>query len=1292
MRALLVWITAGVLLLTVGMTFAGVDERGSYDARLKNWHSGNLVQTTFYNYGMIGRETTSADDVGGEWPINSGHWYVGDVSVLVGAEIVDIYGDTLYSVEVSDGPRGNNEYSPDGSTYWGWEPVPGYASRVEDKENCCVAMNQQPESWPSFWPDKMDDATDPGWPSQWNGYFGRGVLNADQESYWIMDDASDEEFAFYPDATDSTRRGLGLRVSVRGMQWSHVLAEDCIFWIYDITNIGTTDYDKVVFGMIVGGMVGGGGDAGDDHADFQKEDNITYCWDHDNIGQGGFSPVGYVGYAFLESPGNPFDGIDNDADGVSGSGKVLTRSDFGSTIYNVNDPAVWIDYETYERRDTIMPAEGITINYRGNESTVPPNTEIRETPRNNIDDNLDGLIDENNGFEVEGVQYYLYEGFLAKDWITGQGLDNLLIDEMRDDGIDNDGDWDPLTDDVGLDGAPGTGDLGEGDGQPTSGAGTDLPGEPHIDKTDIDESDQIGLTSFYFFHPSGVVKLKNDQQLWDAMAPGYFNATAQNVDGDFVYGAGYFPLKAGQTERISVCLVYGDDQDDIIRNKRTVQTIYDQNYNFAKAPDLPTLTAVSDDKKVTLYWDSKSENSFDVISGYDFEGYKLYKATDTEWEDAGDITDAYGSAKFDQPLAIYDLVDGITGLFPNVDEGLGVQFNLGNDTGLVHAFVDTDVVNGQRYFYAVTAYDHGDVIKDITPAETSKFVKINPDQTIDTGINVAWVIPNPKAAGYEPPTGSGELTREGPAHGTGTIRLSILNPDDVPESGLDCEVSFQDWSNDEVDNDGDWIAWDDQPNGSWNPGEPFEDVGLDGTPDENEESGDGTPYNPVTNPDPAGDNYDAFYNPGGTEHNESWDFSDFNSNGEYDSSFELAEPWTDLGDGVLDPGEEIIHDTGRDGLKPGDDGYSGPDADGTEGNGIPDAGDPTDPSQPGEPNLDLRDPDEFLPLTNSFSVYDRISARYLVDEITDLVGDSHYFVYFDEAAGEEIPLGMRLEIGNDSLVTTIDSLTGWNIQRAENYTFTVTPFQFFGIADKGVAFPKDYLITFLEDPSETSSALTVYYENGVPAQVPATPCNFYVADQKTGQRLLFAYQDRNSSVSEPGYISSQDNVIFFEESTEGRLLTWMVSFVGDDSTAYVPAAGDELTIGTRKPFSAADRFVFEVEPQRINPEGLDESVLDEIAVVPNPYVVAASWEGVNPFNDGRGPRELHFVNLPERCTIRIYTVAGNLVDTVEHDSLTGTAVWDMLTKDELDIAYGVYIFHVDAPGIGEKIGKFAVIK
>ena len=52
------------------------------------------------------------------------------------------------------------------------------------------------------------------------------------------------------------------------------------------------------------------------------------------------------------------------------------------------------------------------------------------------------------------------------------------------------------------------------------------------------------------------------------------------------------------------------------------------------------------------------------------------------------------------------------------------------------------------------------------------------------------------------------------------------------------------------------------------------------------------------------------------------------------------------------------------------------------------------------------------------------------------------------------------------------------------------------------------------------------------------------------------------------------------------------------------------------------------------------------------------------------------------------------MDVIEHDSPLndGTADWDLLTLDNLSISYGIYVYHVDAPGVGEIIGKFAVIK
>jgi hypothetical protein len=134
-------------------------------------------------------------------------------------------------------------------------------------------------------------------------------------------------------------------------------------------------------------------------------------------------------------------------------------------------------------------------------------------------------------------------------------------------------------------------------------------------------------------------------------------------------------------------------------------------------------------------------------------------------------------------------------------------------------------------------------------------------------------------------------------------------------------------------------------------------------------------------------------------------------------------------------------------------------------------------------------------------------------------------------------------------------------------------------------------------------------------------------------------------------------------------------------------------IATTKPFRSGDKFRFSVRGESFSKERA-ASALDSIAVVPNPYVVTASWEPKSPFRFGRGERRIYFINLPPKCTIRIYTVRGYLVDTIEHDAPleNGAEPWDLVSKDGMDIAYGVYIYQVEAPGIGTHIGRFAVIK
>ncbi|MEJ2545132.1 MAG: hypothetical protein P8Y99_13780, partial [Calditrichaceae bacterium] len=428
--------------------------------------------------------------------------------------------------------------------------------------------------------------------------------------------------------------------------------------------------------------------------------------------------------------------------------------DFTSRTVNAGDDIIAINYNTFERTQSTMSAEGFTITYLKRDTTIFPG-ELIEIPQNLIDDNLNGIIDENNGRLVgsdENAYFvYLNVGLKYIDYFTGNGSGNPMIDERRDDGIDNNNDWNPLTDDVGLDGLADTGDEGEGDGVPTSGFGTDRPGEPNIDKTDIDESDQIGLTSFILFDVHTPYQLYNDERLWSALEPGYLDQTFGYGNTDIMMGSAYFPLAPDEIKQLSLVLLFGSysagqPTADLVRNKIGAQAAYRANYQFAKAPPKPTVSYTAEDGKITLYWDDIAESANDPLTGKDFEGYRIYRSTDPGWKDMEVITDAYGVELTRLPMVQFDLVNGISGLSQTAYGG--VQFNLGDETGIVHKWVDSTVVNGRDYWYAVTSYDHGADSIGIYPTECSKYLAIKTDGSIERDENVVLVRAEAPSAGF----------------------------------------------------------------------------------------------------------------------------------------------------------------------------------------------------------------------------------------------------------------------------------------------------------------------------------------------------------------------------------------------------------------------------------------------------------------------------------------------------------------------------------------------------------------
>ena len=141
----------------------------------------------------------------------------------------------------------------------------------------------------------------------------------------------------------------------------------------------------------------------------------------------------------------------------------------------------------------------------------------------------------------------------------------------------------------------------------------------------------------------------------------------------------------------------------------------------------------------------------------------------------------------------------------------------------------------------------------------------------------------------------------------------------------------------------------------------------------------------------------------------------------------------------------------------------------------------------------------------------------------------------------------------------------------------------------------------------------------------------------------------------------------------------------------LPEEGDIYFVRTDKPFEPGDLFEFETSAVEYDAASAPPD-LNDVYVVPNPYVAYSIAEEPGRTADKRGDRQLQFRNLPPQCTIRIYNAVGELVQTIEKDDLGSLAYWDLLSFEGQRVAYGVYIFHVEAPGAGEKIGRFALIK
>ncbi len=213
-----------------------------------------------------------------------------------------------------------------------------------------------------------------------------------------------------------------------------------------------------------------------------------------------------------------------------------------------------------------------------------------------------------------------------------------------------------------------------------------------------------------------------------------------------------------------------------------------------------------------------------------------------------------------------------------------------------------------------------------------------------------------------------------------------------------------------------------------------------------------------------------------------------------------------------------------------------------------------------------------------------------------------------------------------------------------------------------------------------------------------------VVDEDTGEEVKFNDQraDGYAILTGAGWSDEyvpEDTVGFFRIFIRGAYV-----YIKDPNGEI--SAGDVFTVkmgGVAAP-QDGDEILLVTTGESLEHDNI-EADLARIRVVPNPYFVT------NKAVIAEGTDKIFFMRLPPRCTIRIYTLVGELVREIKHESATpfnpderlaqgdkgGTAEFDLLNRYNQALASGVYIYHVEAQDetnnvIGNKIGRFAIIR
>jgi len=179
---------------------------------------------------------------------------------------------------------------------------------------------------------------------------------------------------------------------------------------------------------------------------------------------------------------------------------------------------------------------------------------------------------------------------------------------------------------------------------------------------------------------------------------------------------------------------------------------------------------------------------------------------------------------------------------------------------------------------------------------------------------------------------------------------------------------------------------------------------------------------------------------------------------------------------------------------------------------------------------------------------------------------------------------------------------------------------------------------------------------------------------------LWIFDEAYSETPNPAYqtniIGVDAPIMYFATWARRENVGWSPGGTGEDQFLIIP----------NLPNSDMDEFTFKTVAPTYSIEDARADI-EQINVFPNPYY------GFNIVERDRFNRFVTFNHLPQKAVIRIFTLAGTLVQTIEKDSPSQFATWNLQNQDGLPVASGVYIAYIDLPELGKsKTLKIALVR